>query len=446
MSECVAFLGPSLPHAEAAAIAPGVDLRPPAAHGDVYAAAASGASTIVLVDGVFESVRPVWHKELLWALARGSRVIGASSMGALRAAECHAFGMEAVGAIAHEYLTGSRTSDGDVAVAHGDASTGWRPTSEALVNVEATLAAARADAIVSDETADRIADVASEIFYAERTWQTLLDRTRATSPDELDRLADWLPDGRVDQKAIDATAALVAIAEQPAVPARDWALSATIYWTAAEQLLVGAGTRASGDADGVLDELRLEPTTHREVVLQTRLRQLAARWSASAGARLDAEDTQHALDALRQRLGLTTAADVDAWRRREDIDQPAFRRLVELEAALLWAEPRCNADEVASQLTELRRTSNHGRLQARAAARAERLRRVGLDDDVSAAASSPEDAELLRHWLAASGLDQLDGDIEHVLDTHGYRDRPALLRALRRWWVDEVLTEDPPAR
>ena len=35
-------------------------------------------------------------------------------MGALRAAECHAFGMEAVGAIAHEYLTPLRDAGVDV--------------------------------------------------------------------------------------------------------------------------------------------------------------------------------------------------------------------------------------------------------------------------------------------------------------------------------------------
>ena len=42
--------------------------------------------------GAFASVPAVRHKEILWALSEGIPVIGAASIGALRAAELTAFG------------------------------------------------------------------------------------------------------------------------------------------------------------------------------------------------------------------------------------------------------------------------------------------------------------------------------------------------------------------
>ena len=52
---------------------------------------------IGLIDGYFERVPSVSHKEILWAMSQGIVVIGAASMGALRAAELAPFGMLGVG-------------------------------------------------------------------------------------------------------------------------------------------------------------------------------------------------------------------------------------------------------------------------------------------------------------------------------------------------------------
>ena len=85
MNVCV-FLGPTLPVEEAARILDAVYL-PPAAQGDVLMATDDGADVIGIVDGYFQGAPSVWHKEILWAMSRGVRVLGSSSMGALRAAE-----------------------------------------------------------------------------------------------------------------------------------------------------------------------------------------------------------------------------------------------------------------------------------------------------------------------------------------------------------------------
>src|SRR4051812_27007288 len=102
-SRAVVFLGPSLPVAAARALLPGARFLPPARKGDVYRELHRGVEVVVLIDGVFQSTASVWHRELLAALDNGVTVIGASSMGALRAAELHPHGMIGEGLIYEWY-------------------------------------------------------------------------------------------------------------------------------------------------------------------------------------------------------------------------------------------------------------------------------------------------------------------------------------------------------
>jgi hypothetical protein len=227
------FVGPTLGCAEVTAIDPDALVCPPAAHGDVYRVATGCARTIVIIDGLFEAVRAIWHKEILWAIDQGCRLIGAASMGALRAAECAAFGMEPVGRIAEDYASGRRTSDGDVVLLHGGADDGWVSLSEPLVNIDATLERLRHHGLVSDDELDLLRESARSIFYADRTWPRVFDRVVASSALTLHRAADIGRDVErlfVDQKAIDARRAVRrAVAEGGRRrPAFDFA--STTYW------------------------------------------------------------------------------------------------------------------------------------------------------------------------------------------------------------------------
>jgi hypothetical protein len=101
------FLGPSLSVAEARGILDAHYL-PPVTMGDVTRLVARRPSAIGIIDGLFERVPAVWHKEILFALSQGIPVYGASSMGALRAAELEAFGMIGIGQIFAAYRDGER--------------------------------------------------------------------------------------------------------------------------------------------------------------------------------------------------------------------------------------------------------------------------------------------------------------------------------------------------
>src|SRR6185436_15392645 len=77
------FLGPSLPIADAVRVLDAVYL-PPVAVGDVYRLVREARPRrIAIIDGYFERMAAVWHKEILFALERGVAVYGAASMGAL---------------------------------------------------------------------------------------------------------------------------------------------------------------------------------------------------------------------------------------------------------------------------------------------------------------------------------------------------------------------------
>jgi hypothetical protein len=170
----VLFAGPSLFGAEFDRR--GLDVRPPARQGDLHRAVREGANVIGLVDGMFGFVPSVWHKEILFALSQGVAVLGAASLGALRAAECAPFGMEPVGAIALSYLDGARIEDGDVCLAHAPAEMDFMPLSEPLVDAESTVAAMLARGAATAGEADALLVAARAIYFADRTVDAIATR------------------------------------------------------------------------------------------------------------------------------------------------------------------------------------------------------------------------------------------------------------------------------
>ncbi len=235
MSICV-FLGPSLPMDEARAILPAIYL-PPVKRGDVVEAVhRHDPHTIAIVDGYFEAVPSVWHKELLWALDRGIALCGAASMGALRAAELSQFGMVGIGRIFESYASGRFVpfdgpfeDDDEVAVVHGPAEIGYA-ASDAMVDMRATLAAAREAGIIDAQTMQDIAATAKAIFYKRRNWAAVLE-TADLSADTRAGLEDWIRANRVFQKRIDATALLRHLAERTDAPkAPPFRFERTLLW------------------------------------------------------------------------------------------------------------------------------------------------------------------------------------------------------------------------
>ncbi len=226
----VLFAGPSLFGSLISTA--GLTLRGPAAQGDVARAVLAGASMIGLVDGYFGFKGAVWHKEILFALSRGLRVLGAASMGALRAAECAPFGMESVGVIAERFLSGALDDDAAVALTHASAEDGYRPLSEPLVDVEHRVQKLIGDGALSLTEGRRIEEVARALFFQDRTVETLLGSSlgasRAREVEPLYRAAPSLK-----QQDAEALVKILQAAEPASLPRRDWKLETPTLWARA---------------------------------------------------------------------------------------------------------------------------------------------------------------------------------------------------------------------
>jgi len=240
MSEAYIFLGPTLSLAAARSECDATYL-PPASAGDVYRLWRNRPRAIGIVDGYFDRVPTVWHKEIMWLMERGVHVFGSASIGALRAAELDSFGMRGVGLIYRSFKDGTSDRDDELAVACEPGPDGYRRLSEAMVSIRATLQAAYHAEIISGTTCDLLTAAGTALFYQQRTWPTLLKAGQAggAEPAELDALRRWLPAGRIDQQADDALAMLREmrsfLATGPGPQQVRWTMANTTRWEAVKR-------------------------------------------------------------------------------------------------------------------------------------------------------------------------------------------------------------------
>jgi hypothetical protein len=171
----IVYVGPSLQRREAEAALPGCEVRGPVRRGDLYRAREAHGSIFVLLDGVFYQNVAVSPREVLDVIADGALVVGAASLGALRAAECWPAGMLGVGAIYRLFRRAALGSDDEVALTFTPGPE-YEPLSVPLVNVRHALRRAARAGRLERALAGRIVRSAEETFYADRTWPAILER------------------------------------------------------------------------------------------------------------------------------------------------------------------------------------------------------------------------------------------------------------------------------
>ncbi|MFE2379104.1 TfuA-like protein [Streptomyces sp. NPDC059398] len=216
------FVGPTLLASEPVLTAPGVRVLPPARHGDLFDTAIGGGDTVVLVDGVYHQAPALRHKEILAVMGRGVGVIGAASIGALRAAELAPFGMLGIGSVYAAYASGEIDGDDEVAV-------GQAPDGELgaltwpLVNLRHALLLARSAGVLDGARAAGLLEALRAVYYPQRTWAAVRAVCRSQSETGF---AGWLAEQREqdrhfgDLKRVDALAAVTAAVDGAAAPDR----------------------------------------------------------------------------------------------------------------------------------------------------------------------------------------------------------------------------------
>lgn len=340
----ILFLGPTL-EADAArrlwTASCRLEIRPPAAQGDVYAAAREAPWGIALVDGYFEHVPSVWHKEILWALSQGVRVYGAASMGALRAAELESFGMVGVGRIFEAFRDGVLERDDEVAVAHGPAETGYRRLSEALVDLRFALEAAEADGAVDGSARRLLVQLARDTFYPYRHWEGVLEAAHLQGVDT-SSLQDWLGSRYRSTKREDAIQLLAEIcqaATDPAAATRPPAgepVPETSLWLRfrreTEERLAAESAQRELLA-GVVDELRLaDPAAYGDLRHRALLHRRGPVAPGGPGSPGDKQRLDRHARRFRQERGLMGFEDTERWLESRELDADRLAELLREEA------------------------------------------------------------------------------------------------------------------
>lgn len=214
--DIVVFLGPTLSEPEARTYLDAIYL-PPVGCADVVRTVAKHApAAIVLIDGVFGELPAVRHQEILWAVARGVRIYGAASIGALRAAELAPQGMIGHGLIYRWYRRHPLADDADVTVPMAPTALGSRALGDALIDIRLTLKKAERIGIIQRRLRCELESLARTLHFSERSFPKLLTAAENNHhpAGELQALKAWLKIGAANQKRTDAVNLLTYLARQ----------------------------------------------------------------------------------------------------------------------------------------------------------------------------------------------------------------------------------------
>lgn len=417
----VVFLGPSRP--TEIALPDGIEVLPPAAAGDIFRATRRGVGLIALIDARFQDLQTVQHKEILHALENGVHVWGAASMGALRAAECEAFGMRGFGEIFAMYRDGVLVDDHEVAVVHGPARLGYPALNEPMVNVRATLTAAQHEGLLSAAEAHEILGAAQAIFYRDLTWQSLAE---AIGNPDLRRKLDQLAGRRVDQKKRDAavllTAACEAVASGLAPFAAEFELQRTHHWRALEARFTMAEDTLSQEEAAVLDELRLDPLRYRDLLLRA--------FAKSSPRDVLQTDVHPDIEGFRADVGLGTARAFQEWLDANGTTAADLARALAANGALEDALEETAPRLAGAVLDELRIEDGYAPLLERSLAKAEQQADRG-SPEMPADFAAFDLRDLICWFCESRHLDLPAGDADAVARSLGLTGPAALHKLLR---------------
>jgi hypothetical protein len=213
MSRLLVHVGPTLRESQVRQVDPEAEIQPPAEGGMLGLARPAAGDVVVIIDGYYRDRPAVRHKEIMHLIHLGVHVVGAGSMGALRAAELDGHGMTGVGHIYQMYKDGEIDGDDEVAIRHRTAEFGYQADSIALVNLRFGCRRAVAEGVIGAAGAAIVLAAAKELVFDERTWPQIAAgaRPRLSSESalaEVTALERFLADGACDLKAQDAVAAI----------------------------------------------------------------------------------------------------------------------------------------------------------------------------------------------------------------------------------------------
>jgi len=343
----VVFLGPSLARNEAQQILPDAIYLPPAAMGDIVGALRRyRPHAIGLIDGTFLQNMSVFHKELLYAMDNGAYVLGSSSMGALRAAECAQYGMIGIGEIYNAFASGELENDADVALTHADANADYRPLSDAMVTIRAVLRGAQAAGLITDLQCDELITRQEQRWFPERRMSdSLADAAEiGVTGEQLASLREFIQSHtrELDPKRRDAIALLTAMRDLPDQPSSPESRPGTVMSGVFQAMLARDVVVETDDGHATtFDRIRryadINETDYDDVMQAARAHNVLAQ----VGFWFAGEPTPDEIDRARQRLAKRWAVpltELEEHAYELDLDSFSLRELLAREALVLRME------------------------------------------------------------------------------------------------------------
>lgn len=448
----IIFSGPTLRPGEVARHID-AEVRPPAVQGDIYRAVQSQPAVIGLIDGLFERMPSVWHKETLWAMHRGVRVYGSASMGALRAAELYQFGMIGVGRIFEAYRDFQLEDDDEVAVIHGPAELGHIPLSEPMVNIRATLEAARDAGVLGSEEHEDLLAISKRLHYGQRSFDELfrLAPQNGFRPQKIAELTDWVAGNRIDQKRADAIEMLDRIQrdiDESAEPVEVMFLfEHTETWDCMinDEGVAGLAARPHDAPDdmAVLEELRLGPNAD-EIFALAFQRAISLHEASRQHLHID----KNKLDGAAQ----------DFWDERKFADEEAFQQWLadnglsldqfftrmEEQSKIDWVRRLLRSEILRQAINIMKIRGEYKSLADRARKKYQFLRDEGLES-ASPADTGLEPEKLLQWHFQCQPVKT---DLNQYITDRFFDDSHHLMQALARekCFLDDSGETDTPAK
>lgn len=179
------------------------EFRPPASRGDIASAVADGAKAIVLLDGEMVTGYSPSPQEVATA-ARSAVVLGAASLGALRAVELEHEGVLGLGWVFRQFKLRNLASD-DELVAVIDGASGRNETIPLVITRYGALNLAR-NGVISWSSAISLCSKLKNMHFSQRSKDTVLECARASGINVA--VSQRLIDPHYDIKRLDAILAL----------------------------------------------------------------------------------------------------------------------------------------------------------------------------------------------------------------------------------------------
>jgi len=258
-------------------------------------------------------------------------------MGALRAAELHAFGMVGVGSVFEAYREGACEDDDEVVVMHAGQEFGFGALSEAMVNIRDGLSQALKRRVISQLTHDTVAREIKHCHYSQRTWRLVpeIAKNECLPLEEVDALIEFVKTERPNRKRLDAIELLNQLRPFEEVPPPPFEpkfeFESTVFW---DQLVAGTrtapGPRAAVPIEAIRSHLGIAEDDAEEIFQGALLLYLVVKEAHRVGLHADPEKVAAVSERFRQSHGLATAAATEEWLRRNHLGEAEFPALMEV--------------------------------------------------------------------------------------------------------------------